>query len=1077
VVQLTINGNKKEFPEGKTLLECIEDAGLKVPTLCHHKALSPYGACRLCLVEIEQDGREPTIQASCSYPALDGLSIKTDSDRVKRARKVVIELQLARCPDSPVIQKMAADLGVTEVRIKKKNDDCIYCGLCVRMCKEKMGRSAIGITGRGPKRKVESPFAKYSEECWICGACDFICPTGKSISTASSNIKAKPIPNAYNMNLNNRPSIYQMYPQMVPNAPIIDKNTCVHFRYDKCGICDEICDANAINYEDTDKKIELNVGAVVIAPGYEIYEAKTSGEFGYGRYPNVITSLEFERILSTTGPFHGHILRPSDTSIPKKVAFIQCVGSRDTERMYCSSVCCMYATKEAVIAKEHNPDLDCTIFYRDIRAFGKGYEEYYERAKKEGIKYIKASPSTLKQVPSTGNLKIQYGTNETKIVEDEFDLVILCVGILSGPSKILGELLAIKVNEDGFIDTDPLDPVKTNRDGVFVAGVSSGPKDIPEAVMESDAAASRCLNLLSEVRGQMLKKEEYPPERDVSQEEPKVGVFVCHCGTNIAGVVNVPEVVEYTKTLPNVAYVENNLYTCSADTCERIKNIIIEKQLNRLIVASCTPRTHEPLFMDTMKQASLNPYLFEMANIRDQCSWVHMKQPFEATQKSKELVKMAVAKVMMNDSLYPQYVEVEKRALVIGGGVAGMTAALELAGQGFEVHLVEKEKELGGLAKKIHFSPDGDIAKKLVGLISSVKDNSLVNLYLNSEVSSIEGSLPRFESVIKTGEGEKSVKHGVIIVATGAQEYKPKEYLYGENENIITQTEFEEKLANGGVNGKDIVMIQCVGSREEPRDYCSRVCCTTAVKNALKMKELNPDANVYILHKDIRTYGFYEKSYREAREKGIIFIRYNDEKPNVSTDNGRLNVTVKDHLLNMNIDLPVDHVVLSAAIAAGETNNDIAQLLKVPLNKHGFFLEAHMKLRPVDFATDGIFVCGTAHSPKNVPESIVQAMAASARAGVILAQDMMEIEPRISQPIDANCDGCAFCIEPCPYNAITLLEFMKKGEIKKTVEVDITLCHGCGVCMATCPKQGIYVRNFRLEQFDSVIEAALEPTY
>jgi heterodisulfide reductase subunit A len=1076
VIELTINGSKKEFAAGRTILECVQETGIKIPTLCHHKALTPYGACRLCLVEIEQEGRPPSIQASCSYPALNGLIVKTDSERVKRARRVVMELLLARSPDSPVIQNMAVDLGVTEVRIQKKNDDCIYCGLCVRMCQERMGRSAVGITGRGPRRKVESPFAQYSEECWVCGACDFICPTRKSISSSSSNIPARSIPNAYNMNLDQRPSIYQMYPQMVPNAPIIDKNTCIHLRYDKCGICNEICDAHAINYEDRDQKRELQVGAVILAPGYEVYEASAAGEYGYGRYPNVITSLEFERVLSATGPFHGHVLRPSDSTVPKKVAFIQCVGSRNIERMYCSSICCMYATKEAVIAKEHSPGLHCTIYFRDIRAFGKGYEEYYERAKKDGIQYIKASPSTIKQIPGSGNLRIQYQAADNKMVEDEFDLVVLCVGINSGPSKIVGDLLELQLNPDGFLDTDPLDPVKTSRPGVFVAGVASGPKDIPETVMESDAAASRCMNLLQDVRGQLISREEYPVERDVSTEEPRIGVFVCHCGTNIAGVVNVPDVVEYTKQLPNVAFAENNLYTCSADTCERIKDTIIEKQLNRLIVASCTPRTHEPLFMETMKQAGLNPYLFEMANIRDQCSWVHMQQPAAATLKAKELIRMAVAKVKTNESLHPQFVEVTKAAMVIGGGVAGITAALELAGQGFEVHLVEKDSQLGGLAKKIHFSLDGDIAAKLNTLVNEVKSNPLIHLYLNSEIQSIEGSLPRFESVIKTGDEQVPVKHGTIIVATGAREYKPQEYLYGENEHILTQTEFEEKLANDAISAKDIVMIQCVGSREEPRDYCSRVCCSKAVKNALKMKELHPQTNIYILHKDIRTYGFNELSYRQAREKGVIFIRYDEVKPTVSAQNGRLKVTVKDQLLNMDLDLPADHVVLSAAIEAAETNHQMAQILKVPLNKHGFFLEAHMKLRPVDFATDGIFVCGTAHSPKTVPESIVQAMAASTRAGVILAQDKMEIEPRISEPIDANCDGCAYCVEPCPYQAITLIEYMRNGEVKKTVDVDITMCHGCGACMATCPKQGIMVRNFKLAQFDAVIEAALEQT-
>lgn len=1077
MIELTINGDKKEFPEGKTLLECIEDAGLKVPTLCHHKALEPYGSCRLCLVEVEQEGRAPSIQTSCTYPARNGLSVRTNSERVEKSRRIVAELLLARCPDSEVIRKIAVDLGVKEVRIKQKDDDCIYCGLCVRMCEERMGRSAVGIIGRGPGRQVDSPFAKHSEECWVCGACDFVCPTGKKVSSSSRYTEPKSILDEYNTGLNRRPSIYQMYPQMVPNAPIIDKNTCVHLNFDKCGICKEVCAAGAINYEDADKKVELDVGAVILAPGYEVFAAELEGEFGYRRYPNVVTSLEFERILSATGPFSGHILRPYDRSEPKRVAFIQCVGSRNTDNMYCSSICCMYATKEAVIAKEHSPGLNCTIFYRDIRAFGKGYEEYYERAKKEGITYIKASPSTVKQVPATKNLRIQYSRSDNGggIVEEEFDLVVLCVGIVSGPSKMLGDMLGLQLNEDGFIDMDPLDPVKTSLDGIYVAGVSSGPKDIPEAVMESDAAASRCLNLLSDARGELITREEFPPEKDVSREEPRVGVFVCHCGTNIAGVVNVPDVVEYTKTLPNVVYAENNLYTCSADTCERIKDLIIEKDLNRLIVASCTPRTHEPLFMDTMKQAGLNPYLFEMANIRDQCSWVHMQQPKQATLKSKDLIRMAVAKVKMNESLYPQFVGVTKAALVIGGGAAGMTAALELAGQGFDVHLVEKEKEMGGLARKIHFSSDGDIAKKLEDLAASVKNHEKIKLYLNSQVTSVEGSVPKFESVIKTGEEETVVKHGTIIVATGAREYEPREYLYGENENVLTQMEFEEHLANGGIKGNDVVMIQCVGSREEPRDYCSRVCCTKAIKNALKMKELNPESNIYILHKDIRSYGFYEKLYRESREKGVIYIRYDENKPTVSANNGKLTVSVKDRLLNMDIDLPADQVVLSAAIEAPEANTDLGKLLKVPLTKHGFFLEAHMKLRPVDFATDGVFVCGTAHSPKNVPESILQAMAASTRAGVILSQDEMEIEPRISVPIDANCDGCAFCIEPCPYSAITLIEYMRKGAVKKTVDVDITLCHGCGTCMATCPKQGIFVRNFKLEQFGAMVEAALEP--
>lgn len=1075
MIELNINGITATFEEGTKLLECCREMGLQIPTLCSHKALSPYGACRLCLVEVEQNGKS-TLQASCTFPALPGIKVKTDTPRVQKTRKIMAELLLARAPEAEAVKKIAADFGVTEPRISKKYDDCIYCGLCVRMCEERMGRYAIGLSGRGPNKKVEPPFSKDNPLCWICQACEFVCPTGKAIASFSREKHApNPIPDEFNMGFNSRPSIFQLYPQMIPNAPQIDPNTCVHLNHDACGICSELCQAGAIHYDDQDGETEIKVGAVIVAPGYEIYDARLSGEYGYKRYPNVVTSLEFERILSASGPFSGHILRPSDQSIPHRVAFIQCVGSRNTDHMYCSSICCMYATKEAVIAREHNPDIQCTIFYRDMRAFGKGYEEYYERAKKEGIRYIKSSPSTVKQEPGSLNLTINYTANGSDIVEEEFDLVVLCVGVNAGPSKMLGELLQMQMNEDGFIYTDPFRPVETDIPGVFVAGASTGPKDIPESVMEADAAVSRCLGLLGEVAGQQISQKEYPPEKDVSKEEPRVGVFVCHCGSNIAGVVNVPEVVDYARMLPNVVYAENNLYTCSADTCERIKNKIIEENLNRLVVASCTPRTHEPIFMDTMKSAGLNPYLFEMANIRDQCSWVHMHQPAEATRKAKDLVRMAVAKVRMNESLYPQYVEVRRKALVIGGGIAGMTAALELSSRNIPVHLVEKEAELGGFAKKLTRSSDGDIRKKLADTIDAVNSDPNITVHLSSNLKQVEGSVPRFTSTIANGSEETKVEHGIIIVATGAREHQPQSFHYGESPKVKTQTELEAELNEKSFSAQSVVMVQCVGSREEPNDYCSRVCCNKAVTNALAIKEISPETEIYILHKDIRTYAFYERDYRRARELGVHFIRFEDEKPTVTPNNGHLDVKVQDSLLNRFIDLKADLVVLSTAIESLPENEEVGKLLKVPLNKHGFFLEAHMKLRPVDFSTDGIFVCGTAHSPKTFGESIVQAMAAAARAGVILSKEKMEIEPRISEPIDANCDGCAYCVDPCPYSAINLIEYMRNGVVKKTVDVDITLCHGCGTCMATCPKQGIYVRNFRLEQFDAVIEAALEP--
>ena len=1073
MINLTINNQKVEVEEGSTILEAAQRMGIKIPTLCLHKALVPYGACRLCLVEVALGGNSAKIHASCTHPALEGLIVRTDTERVLKIRKIIAELLLARCPDVQAIQEIANELDVQEVRFKKKDSDCILCGLCVRMCEERMGRSAIGFTGRGFRRKVEPPFGEHNELCWTCKACDFVCPTGKKISGLSSINPPRPILSEFNQGLEERPSIYILYPQMVPNKPMIDKNSCVHLQYNKCGICKEVCEADAINYNDVDKRIEIDVGAVLLSPGYEVFDAGEAGEFGYGRYPNVITSLQFERVLSASGPFGGRVVRPYDGSLPKRMAFIQCVGSRDIDRPYCSSVCCMYATKEALIAREHNPDISCKIFYRDIRAFGKGYESYYERAKKEGIEYIKASPSTVKQDPKTRNLKIQYKI-DGKLVEEEFELVILCVGISSIKIKALSEKLGLKTNEFGFVDTPDFEGVESSIEDVFVAGVATGPKDIPESVMEASAAVSKCMALLHDVKGQLMRRKEYPSERDISKEEPKVGVFVCHCGTNIAGVVNVPEVVEYVQTLPGVVYVENNLYTCSADTCERIKTIIKEQGLNRVVVASCTPRTHEGLFMDTLKEAGLNPYLFEMANIRDQCSWVHMHEPQSATKKAKDLVRMAVTKVKANESLYPKFVKVTKSALVIGGGMAGMTSALQIARQDLDVHLVEKTGELGGFAKKIKYLLDGDIKERLDTLIASVEKNPKIHLHLNSEVVSVNGSVGNLETVIKSGVEEKVIKHGVAIVATGAKEYKPEGYLYGKSKSILTQTELEDRIVHGGVKEKEIVMIQCVGSRESPRDYCSRVCCSTAIKNAIRIKEDSPNANIYILHRDIRTYGFYEKFYRKAREMGVRFVRFDGEKPSVSFEDGRLNVSVKDVLLmNMKIDLPAGIVVLSSATQANETNKDLAQKLKVPLTQDGFFLEAHMKLRPVDFATDGMFVCGTAHGPKNIFETIIQAMAVASRAGVLLSKDEIEIEPRICEVIDENCDGCAYCIDPCPYSAITLLEYVKDGSVKKTVKVDIAKCHGCGTCMATCPKKGIYVKNFRLEQLGSVVESAL----
>jgi len=1084
VIELTINDKKYEFDEGKTLLECLQSVGIKVPTLCYHKALIPYGACRLCLVEVIQRGRT-TIQTSCTYPASHRLEVKTDSERVKKSRKIMIELLLARCPDSRVIQNIAEEYGIKETRFTKRNDDCFLCGLCTRMCNERMGIAAIGFVHRGPHRKVGPPFEAASDVCQTCGACAFVCPTERIKLEKVSKNKEVPILNEFDKGLIGRAAAYIPYPQAVPHKAAIDERYCVHVLKDECGVCKEFCEAGAIDYEQTEKKIELGVGAVILSPGYDLFDAKIKEGLGYGTFPNVVTSIEFERILSASGPYAGKVLRPYDKTEPRKIAFIQCVGSRDSERDYCSSVCCMYATKEAIIAKEHIiGDLECDVYIMDMRAFSKGYDEYYQRAKEQGVNYIRCRPPSIKEIPQTKNLIIDYLTEDDRKDSREYDLVVLSVGMLPPKSaKEISEIFGIELNEFNFCKTSPFTPVESKREGVYVAGPFTEPKDIPETVMQASGASSKVLSLLKDVKGSLIIPKEYPPEIDVKGQAPRIGVFVCHCGTNIAGVVRVLDVVEYAKTLPGVVYAENNLYTCSNDTQERIKEKIKEHHLNRVVVASCTPRTHEPLFRNTVREAGLNPYLFEMANIRDQCSWVHMKEPEKATEKSKDLVRMAVAKARLLNPLQKRAVPIVKSALVIGGGLSGMTSAIELANQGFDVYLVEKEKELGGNLRHINYLISGENPQdKLKSLIEQVKKTEKIRLYTDAKIGKIEGTIGNFKTTINTNGKSIEFEQGVVIVATGAQEYKPKEYLYGQNDKIITQLELEQRLAangewsKGANNGvpKNIVMIQCVGSRDEERPYCSRVCCTEAVKNALKVKELSPRTNVYILFRDIRTYGFRESYYTKARRQGVMFVRYEeDRKPEVSQNGNGLKVVVFDQTLKRPLELPADLVVLSAGIVADEGNEEIAKFLKVPLTKEKFFLEAHMKLRPVDFATDGVYLCGLAHSAKAIEESIIQAQAAASRASTVLSKDKVELEANISQVVDENCDGCAYCIEPCPYQAITLIEYMRNGSVKKTVEVDETACKGCGCCMATCPKKGIFVRGFNLEQLAAQVNAAL----
>ncbi len=1079
MITLSIDGQATAAEEGSRLLSAIEKLGIKIPTLCHHKALTPYGACRLCIVEVRVPGRSPAVQASCSFPVLEGVSVLTGTDRVMNARKIVAELLLARCPESEVIQRIASDLGVREPRISKKHDDCVACGLCVRMCEERMGRSAVGFTGRGVTKKLEPPFGEHNEMCWTCGACDFICPVGKKVRTLTSGSTPLQLSNTYNMGLNGKSAVSILYPQAVPNVPFIDRDSCVHLTTGACGVCEQVCEARAIRFDDKDSKVELDVGAIVLTPGYEVFDPTLKPDLGYGRYPNVLTALQFERILSPSGPYAGKVLRPSDKKSPKRIAFIQCVGSRDAERDYCSAVCCMYATKEAIIAKEHaGEELECDIFTMDVRAFSKGFERYYESAKSLGVKYIRCRIPAIKEIPETRNLVIEYLGEKDQKNSREYDLVVLSVGMQPPASATrIAEKFGILLNQFSFCKTSEFQPAETSREGVFTAGPFTGPKDIPETVVQASAAATQVLSLLQEVRGSLILPKEYPPEIDTRGQEPCVGVFVCHCGTNIAGVVNVPEVVAYAKTLPNVAYAENNLYTCSNDTQENIKARIKEFHLNRVVVASCTPRTHEPLFRNTIREAGLNPYLFEMANIRDQCSWVHMHEPEQATSKAKDLVRMAIAKVRLDEPLHARPLQISHDALVIGGGLAGMTAALGLADQGFGVHLVEREPELGGYLRRVRYLLNGDDPQqRLRELIRRVCAQRKIHVHTNATLTEIKGSLGNFESTIRMHDASDcdDVRHGVVIVGTGAETFTPNEYLYRQDGRVLTNEDLEGQIWTHRFEGKTVAFIQCVGSRNPDRPYCSRTCCSETLKHALRLKQRCPDGQIYVLYRELRTYGFREAYYTQARKLGVAFLRFaDDHPPTVVGHNGKLSVMVDDVVLGRTVQLLVDNVVLAAATIPRESNRDLAQMLKVPLGEDKFFLEAHRKLRPIDFATDGIFLCGNAHSPLDIDETISQALGVAARAATILSKQQIDLEPTISHVVEESCDGCAYCVDPCPFKAITLVEYEVGGEIKKRVQVNESICKGCGTCMATCPKKAIYVWHFRPEQLLAEVKAAL----
>ena len=924
----------------------------------------------------------------------------------------------------------------------------------------KAGDFTISLTKK-PRYIIE-------DKCTGCTTCAEYCPVL--------------IPDPFNQEISNNKAVHIYFSQAVPLITYIDEN-CLYLKEKKCRICEAVCKNGAINFHQEPEKLNINVGAIVLSLGYDVFDPGLRNTYGYGKFVNVVTSMDYERLLCATGPYEGEILRGSDKNYPKKIAWIQCVGSRGVtpgDNSYCSAVCCTYAQKQVILTKDHYPGVECTIFHNDIRSYGKDFEPYCKRtADLPGVRFIRSYVSIGKEIPETKDVTIRYATFDEGVKEEAFDLVVLSVG-LNPPAdhEALAEKFGIKLNSHGFCETNPSNPIETTNPGIFVSGAFQGPMDIPESVFTASGAGSQCGELLDYRRGKLSKSRTYPPERDVSKEDIRVGVFVCHCGANIGRVVNVPLVVEYALTLPNVVYAREQLFSCATNSAKEITDMIKEKGLNRVVVAACSPRTLEPLFRDTLREAGINQYFYEMANIREHDSWIHSKEPEKATSKAKDIIRMSVARACHLEPLQEIDLPVNKTALVVGGGIAGLICASSMANQGHEVFLLEKNTELGGMAKRLHYTLEGlDVQEYLHNLIGKIYKHSFIHVLHGADITDVSGYIGNFVTKVDF-EGRKiEIHHGAAVIAIGAEEYKPDEYLYGQDDRVLTQLELEEKLSKNDeklINCETLVMIQCVGCRNEDRDYCSRVCCSHAIKNALKLKGKNPGMDIYILFRDMRTYGFREDFYREASDNDVKFIRWEpEEKPLVEavTEDGRpvLRVVVLDSVLGHRLAIDADYFILSAAVIPSAESMKISQLFNIPLGPDNFFKEAHVKLRPVDFATDGIFLCGTAHYPKHIPEVVNQAYGAAGRALALLSHDIVTVSGSVCEVNNKKCIGCGACISACKYGAI---KFEKTKQGKKAA-VNPVLCKGDGLCNAKCPTGAIVLKHFTNEEILSEIDAAI----
>lgn len=923
------------------------------------------------------------------------------------------------------------------------------------------------------------------DRCINCRLCSVVCPVK--------------LPSEFQMGMAFRKAAYKAAPRAIPDAYVVERGPYC----DDCGKCVSVCPTGAIDLDEQPWTEEIKVGAVILAVGYKVFDPTPLEEFGYGRYPNVVTPMQYERLASRSGPTEGIVARLSDGKLPKKIAWLQCIGSRDQEHPYCSSICCMFATKEAMLAKQRiGEEVDCRIFVMDERAFNKEYTKYYQRAQQtHGVKYTRCRVSAIREDPDTNDLILRYPAppdpekpeGSTELVEERFEMVVLATGVEPpARSAELARMLGIDLNEYGFCETDKFQPLQTSQPGVYVAGAFQSPKEIAETVFDAAGAAGEVMRIYHDALGGSPVPREYPflgqvddlpPERDVAGEPPRVGVFACGCGPIISHVVDVNQVATYAGSLPGVVHSATIPFACFPEGVAQIESSIAEHSLNRVVLAACSHRTHESLFQRTVRKCGLNPYLLEMTNIREHCAWVHDWEPAAATRKAKELVRMAVLRASGMTPIRRTPIRPFQRALILGGGVSGMTAALTIADAGYDVTLVERSDALGGNLRHIYYLAEGMSPQRLLrDLINRILGHHRIDVLTRSELTGLSGSLGQFRSQIETrahsargggGEGEAStteVECGAIIIATGGREGSTRSYLCGQDERVVTQLELEDWIAHEPekVAGLEhLVMIQCVEADEVGYFYCSRTCCTSTMKNAIRAKMLNPDCQVTVLYKDIITYGFREQYYTEARRRGVLFVRYTDERPPlVEEADGRLRVKVSDPGLN---DRPYllspDLISLSMPIVPSDRTAALAKLLKLPLSDEGFFLEADLKMRPMDFVSEGIYLCGMAHYPRFIEESIASAQAAAGRALTILSQDPLYIGGVIAEVEPLKCVGCLTCVRTCPFQIPELVyDRPGVGELGGHAWIDPGRCQGCGTCTGECPAAAIELVNYRDEQ-------------